>query len=72
MNDLKPCPFCGCEEVVERQIPGTFEGYRLKQIYCFGCGSTAKSKDIWNGRAGSKLVVKNTTSQNANHAVDSD
>ena len=52
---LKPCPFCGCDDI---GIWENDEGYIGYQVYCESCGSMADSYDTpkeaikaWNRRA---------------------
>jgi hypothetical protein len=49
-SELKACPFCGWL-AEERDVPGSFGGYQLREIACTGCGARVKSKETWNTRA---------------------
>jgi hypothetical protein len=47
-NILKACPFCG-----GKTIDGSFWSQRDSAVGvgCYGCGATADSPELWNGRA---------------------
>lgn len=49
MSELKPCPFCGGEAVVER----FFTSRRSAIVACTQCGCTVEGPevDVWNRRA---------------------
>lgn len=49
MDDLLPCPFCG-GKADERLVPGEWEGYQIKHIYCTNCGADRGNKKQWNKR----------------------
>ena len=34
--DIKPCPFCGCDEIIETEG----ESYRWVKMLCYGCGAS--------------------------------
>ena len=53
MAELKPCPFCGSEDL--KIYSNAFENY---YVVCLGCGasgrnyrSVEKAKEVWNRRA---------------------
>lgn len=45
MNELKPCPWCGCDDIVE-----TDEEFERDYLYCNDCGAM-RVKKYWNDRA---------------------
>lgn len=45
MNELKPCPWCGCGDIVE-----TDEEFERDYLYCNDCGAM-RVKKYWNDRA---------------------
>ena len=61
MTDLKPCPFCGSEEIcVDRD--GT--NNRLCIVRCTYCGWKLESSEIDVGEAWNKLAEQKEFTQN--------
>ncbi|MCK4820433.1 Lar family restriction alleviation protein [bacterium] len=52
MSELKPCPFCGGEEIV-----GTSFGVDGSEYQCQSCGA-AVGTDMWNQRADGWMSTK--------------
>lgn len=60
-EELKPCPFCGGEAVMQKRVGATGrDGYKVYRIYCSKCGviqcdmeyySERDAISAWNRRA---------------------
>jgi hypothetical protein len=47
MEELKPCPFCGCNSIDKH---GWYDGQGNIGPECDNCGATARSMHKWNTR----------------------
>ena len=45
---LKPCPFCGSNEVEFNTDTGVNDEYFISWIGCNSCGATAPNERTWN------------------------
>ena len=56
MDELKPCPFCGCKEV-ESYLYDRFYGVKRYKVCCTKCsaqfyrGTQKEAEEAWNRRA---------------------
>ena len=50
MNELKPCPFCGSDDVGPITFKGCDGVVWDEFIACGGCGATAETAEAWNTR----------------------
>lgn len=57
-EELKECPFCGGEAVVERSMFGMFDPEDTFRIYCMNChtgtapwGALERATGVWNQRS---------------------
>ena len=53
MDELKPCPFCGCKA----ELFHSYDGYHCVQCTCCACGTIHMRTEsgavrMWNRRAG--------------------
>ena len=58
MNDLKPCPFCGSDEI---SIVRTGTSRQSSIVECQNCGCRLEANELrtgsaWNGRAGEEKL----------------
>lgn len=69
MSELKPCPFCGGEGVMQEHV---FKGYcNTYGVVCFDCGAETRqfytcektAVRAWNRRNGAKMEVEHGKSE---------
>lgn len=64
MDNLKPCPFCGCEADLSNVSVETKDGKKLWSVECTDCGvildrvTKEEAVEAWNHRVISDLISK--------------
>ena len=68
MPDLKPCPFCGGEALLDHDYEGMGASYvrckkcgleSIRFIKSFECASDDRAVEFWNRRADNDLALSN-------------